>query len=66
VGTETTADRAVTEGGDRRLWDELEAAHEMWLRLDQPKPEQFTISILPDGQQVVSVPGADEVWSLPL
>jgi protein-L-isoaspartate(D-aspartate) O-methyltransferase len=65
VDTETT-DRAVTQGGDRRLWEELEAAHELWLRLDQPRSQDFTISITPDGEQSVTLPSADQSWTLPL
>lgn len=66
VDTETTADRAVTQGGDRRLWDELEAAHDLWQHLDQPNPQDFTISITPDGEQVVTHPGTERQWTLPL
>lgn len=60
------ADRQVTQGGDRRLWDELEAAHELWLQLQQPRPEDFTIMITPDAEQVVAHPATDRRWSLPL
>nr|WP_225957921.1 methyltransferase domain-containing protein [Amycolatopsis lexingtonensis] len=60
------ADRQVTQGGDRQLWDELEAAHEQWLRLGQPRPEDFTILIRPGGEQVVALPASDTRWSLPL
>jgi len=66
VGTSTTAYLPVTQGGDRRLWDELEAANDLWKRLGQPRPEEFTITITPDGDQVVELPGADRSWSLPL
>lgn len=66
VGTDTTTDRPVTQGGDRHLWDELEAAHDLWQRLRQPPPENFTITITPDGDQIVNLPGADRSWSLPL
>jgi methyltransferase of ATP-grasp peptide maturase system len=66
VGTSTTASHPVTQGGDRYLWDELEAAHDLWQRLEQPRPEEFTITITPDGDQVVDLPGADRSWSLPL
>lgn len=66
VATDATTDRPVTQGGDRRLWDELEAAHDLWQRLGQPRPENFTITITPDGEQVVALPGADRSWSLPL
>ncbi|MGQ0775102.1 MAG: methyltransferase domain-containing protein [Pseudonocardiales bacterium] len=64
---ETTADRGqVTQGGDRRLWDELEAAHDLWTALGQPRPDNFTITITPDGDQIVNLPDADRAWSLPL
>lgn len=66
VETDTTADRQVTQGGDRRLWDELEAAHNLWKRLGQPRPENFTITITQDGDQIVNLPGMDQSWPLPL
>ncbi|MGH3905611.1 MAG: hypothetical protein ACRDTE_15715, partial [Pseudonocardiaceae bacterium] len=66
VETDMTADRQVMQGGDRRLWDELEAAHDLWERLGQPRPDNFTIKITPDGDQVVDLGDADRSWSLPL
>ncbi|WIV52906.1 methyltransferase domain-containing protein [Amycolatopsis nalaikhensis] len=60
------ADRQVWQGGHRRLWDELEAAHERWLQLQQPRPEDFTILITPDAEQVVTHPATDKRWLLPL
>ncbi|MFJ9781065.1 methyltransferase domain-containing protein [Amycolatopsis sp. NPDC101161] len=60
------AEREVAQGGDRRLWDELEAAYELWTRLDQPQPVDFTITVSPDGRQAVSLPATDKQWSLPL
>ncbi|SFW74762.1 methyltransferase domain-containing protein [Amycolatopsis australiensis] len=60
------ADRQVTQGGDRRLWDELEAAHMQWLQLGQPRPEDLSIVVTPDGEQVVAHPATDTRWSLPL
>jgi methyltransferase of ATP-grasp peptide maturase system len=66
VVTDTTTTYPVTQGGDRRLWDELEAAYDLWQRLGQPRPEEFTITVTPDGDQVVDLPGADRSWSLPL
>ncbi|WP_328593203.1 methyltransferase domain-containing protein [Lentzea tibetensis] len=62
----TGTDYPVTQGGERRLWDELEAAHALWQRLDQPSPEDFTITIGINGQQVVSLAQADRTWHLPL
>jgi methyltransferase of ATP-grasp peptide maturase system len=66
VSTDTSTDQQVTQGGDRRLWDELEAAHELWKELGQPRPHNFTIKITPDGSQVVNLPSAVRSWSLPL
>lgn len=66
VETDTTAKRQVTQGGDWRLWDELEGAHDLWKQLGQPRPDNFTITITPDGDQVVNLPDADRSWSLPL
>lgn len=66
VGTDTPTGRPVTQGGDRRLWDELEAAYDQWTRLGEPRPEHFTITITPDGDQVMDLPDADHSWSLPL
>lgn len=61
---ESAVERVVTQGGDRRLWDELEAAHTLWQELGQPKPEQFTVSISAEGEQVVRLAGAERVWEL--
>ncbi|MFE0021884.1 methyltransferase domain-containing protein [Amycolatopsis sp. NPDC059021] len=61
-----TADRRVEQGGDRRLWDELEAARELWHDLELPRPEDFTITITVRGDQIVSHPATDRQWSLPL
>ncbi|WP_312872054.1 methyltransferase domain-containing protein [Amycolatopsis dendrobii] len=59
-------EREVTQGGDRRLWDELEAAYEHWIRLNQPQPADFTITVAPDGGQAVTLPSTDKQWSLSL
>jgi protein-L-isoaspartate O-methyltransferase len=66
VGPSTTPRYTVTQGGERRLWDELEAAHTLWQQLAQPRPEEFTITITADGDQIVDLPGADRWWHLPL
>lgn len=58
--------RRVTQEGDRRLWDELEAAHDLWSSLDRPARDQFTITITADGEQSVSVAGTSHRWRLPL
>ncbi|GAA1029357.1 MULTISPECIES: methyltransferase domain-containing protein [Amycolatopsis] len=58
------AEREVTQGGDRRLWDELETAHELWTRLDQPSPADFAITVSADSEQVVSLPDRATQWTL--
>lgn len=62
----TDTNRHVTQGGGRRLWEELEAAHELWTSLEQPSPEEFTIRVTIDGDQIVSLPSTDRRWRLPL
>jgi methyltransferase of ATP-grasp peptide maturase system len=62
----TNANYPVTQGGERRLWDELEDAYDLFHRLGQPLPETFTITITPDGSQVVNLTEHDRSWSLPL
>lgn len=63
---DSAGERAVTQGGDRRTWDELEVAHELWQRLRQPQPEDCTISISAKGEQVVSLAETEWSWVLPL
>lgn len=60
------ASREVVQGGDRRLWDELEASYELWCSLDRPTRDQFEVIITADGEQYVSVTGAPYRWRLPL
>jgi len=66
TAADTTANRQVTQGGDRRLWDELEAAHDLWTKLGQPSPNAFMITITSDSDQIVHLPGTDRSWALPL
>ena len=61
-----TTERQVTQGGDRRLWDELEAAHEQWEQLGQPAPQDFTVSISEAGEQMARLPGVEAAWTLPM
>lgn len=60
------AARPVTQGGDRQLWDKLEAAHSLWEQLGQPQPEDFRISVSSEGEQIVNLPEAEPLWLLPL
>jgi methyltransferase of ATP-grasp peptide maturase system len=42
----------VTQGGPRRLWDEVEAAYQKWLKLGQPRRARFGITVSPDVQEL--------------
>lgn len=56
----------VTQAGPRRLWDELEAAHERWRELGEPDPWHFALTVTPEGTQQVTLEGAPDVFRLPL
>lgn len=58
--------RPVVQGGNRRLWDELEASHELWCSLKQPGRHAFSITITPSGEQFVYLTGSPYKWRLPL
>ncbi|WP_157252184.1 methyltransferase domain-containing protein [Nonomuraea typhae] len=40
----------VTQGGGRRVWEEVERAFMAWLRAGRPTPERFGITVSPAGQ----------------
>ncbi|RFU37334.1 protein-L-isoaspartate(D-aspartate) O-methyltransferase [Actinomadura logoneensis] len=42
----------VHQYGDRRLWDELEAAYQHWIAWGRPERERFGLTAAPSGQQV--------------
>lgn len=42
----------VQQAGDRRLWDETEAAYFAWLEAGQPDLSRFGLTVRPDGQHV--------------
>lgn len=39
----------VEQYGPRRLWDEVEAAHGWWMSAGEPSPDQFGLTVSPDG-----------------
>ncbi len=55
-------------GGRRRLWDELERAHEQWKRLGEPARDRFGLTVLSDGDHVLWLdsPDGPHTWNLPL
>ncbi|MGH2709070.1 MAG: hypothetical protein ACRDJK_12370, partial [Actinomycetota bacterium] len=60
-------DRAVTQGGPRRLWDELELAHDRWLKLGRPTRDRYGVSVSSLGRQSVWIdtPDSEHTWELP-
>lgn len=42
----------VQQAGDRKLWDEAEAAYLRWLQAGQPDISRFGLAVKPDGQQL--------------
>lgn len=42
----------VYQGGPRRLWDEVEAAHRWWTEQGRPGHEDFGLTVGPDGERV--------------
>jgi protein-L-isoaspartate O-methyltransferase len=41
----------VRQHGPRRLWDEIEAAHQWWEQHQRPRYTEFGLTVGPDGQQ---------------
>ncbi|MBL1102025.1 methyltransferase domain-containing protein [Streptomyces coffeae] len=46
------ADFEVEQYGPRRLWDELEAAHDWWTAAGRPARTRFGLTVAPPGQHV--------------
>ncbi|GAA4688888.1 methyltransferase domain-containing protein [Streptomyces chumphonensis] len=42
----------VEQGGPRRLWDEVEAAHQRWATAGSPSRDRFGLTVTADGQAV--------------
>lgn len=42
----------VQQSGPRNLWDEIETAYHWWRDAERPGPEQWRITITPEGQHV--------------
>lgn len=47
-----TGEHTVTQYGDRRLWDEVEAAFLQWTQLGSPGPDRFGLTVGSDGQHL--------------
>ncbi|MFK8911694.1 methyltransferase domain-containing protein [Streptomyces sp. YS-3] len=50
----------VWEYGPRRLWTEVEAAYEWWLRAGGPGPDRFGMTVTPDGRHTLWLDSPDE------
>ncbi|TCO65184.1 ATP-grasp peptide maturase system methyltransferase [Actinocrispum wychmicini] len=55
----------VTQGGPRRLWDEVEAAYQQWVALGEPRRARFGITVTPDVQELwLDRPDSPNRWPL--
>ncbi len=42
----------VHQHGPRRLWDEVNAAHQWWVEHGKPDPQRWRFTVAPDGQRI--------------
>jgi len=55
----------VTQGGPRRLWDRLEAAHRQWRQLGEPDRDRFGLTVTPEYQEFwLDFPDSAHRWPL--
>jgi hypothetical protein len=55
----------VTQGGPRRLWDEIESAYGDWVSLGEPRRARFGITVTPDAQEIwLGTPDSPHRWPL--
>jgi protein-L-isoaspartate(D-aspartate) O-methyltransferase len=57
---ETT--QAVSQHGNRRLWDELEDLHRQWTRYGQPTRERAGLTVTASGQRRFWIDTPDRIW----
>ena len=56
----------VTQGGPRRLWDQIEELYELLESCGRPQRERFGLTVRPDGSQYVWLDSDSELtWELP-
>lgn len=64
--TDTTGGHPVWQAGPQRLWDAIEAAHQLWTGLGQPGWERFGLTVTETRQYVwLDDPDGDHAWTLP-
>jgi protein-L-isoaspartate(D-aspartate) O-methyltransferase len=56
----------VTQGGPRRLWDEVEDLYDLWCDLGAPNRERFGLTVTRDGRHVLWLdsPASEHRWEL--
>jgi methyltransferase of ATP-grasp peptide maturase system len=55
----------VEQHGSRRLWDEVEHIHDVWVGLGRPERDRIGLTVTPDGHRLwVDDPGGGPSWSL--
>lgn len=56
----------VRQGGPRRLWDEIEAAFEVWRSLGEPTHDRLGLTVTSDGLHRVWLdePNGAQAWAL--
>jgi len=53
----------VRQHGSRRLWDELESAHDLWRRFGEPRRDRFGLSVARGGRHVFWLDSPDNpLW----
>lgn len=62
---DSTGSRPVWQAGPRRLWDGIEAAHQLWADLGRPGWKRFGLTVTETRQHVwLDHPNGDHTWTL--
>jgi len=57
---------AVTQGGPRRIWEQLEQTAELWSQLGRPRVDRFGLTVTTDQQRLwFETPESGHSWLLP-
>ncbi|MGH3933027.1 MAG: hypothetical protein ACRDTF_23980, partial [Pseudonocardiaceae bacterium] len=56
----------AVQGGQRRLWEEAEAAYQEWVELGKPARDRFGLTVTPEAHTLwLDKPNGDHTWRLP-